>query len=435
MSTNCHDTSPILDKKNLHVSFLINCMLGGGSERSCLTLIRSLLDQNYKIDLILLDYHNPKFLVDIPEEVSVFVLDRHFKRKRANTCSLHLDKIRWINQPMRKERVRTIVRYFISLASFRLYPRLRHFYWASSMAHYLRNEKPDLVYANLIHSGFTSLISRHISRIEVPVIWAIRCSLDHELNRKNMFYFKRLIPDANRIHAVSWGVAEDVVTLVPEVRDRVITIFNPVDPRLVSLAKYPVEHPWLQSKSESTSGTGPRVILAIGRLVKQKNFTMLVRAFATIRSGRDVRLIILGEGKERTAIEKTVYELNIQDSVSMPGWVHNPYAFMARADLFVLSSSYEGLPGVLIQALACGCPVVSTNCPYGPSEILENGRLGRLVPVDDPVSLAKAITATLDEEPNRAMLKNRANDFSSKHLIRQYEDLFNTTIAEAGNHI
>ena len=418
----------------LHITFVLPSLKGAGAEIVCLTTMRSLLNRNYRIDLILHNYMGPK-LLDIPEEVNLFVIDKRFhKKKKSQLCSISSEKIRWIKKPSFGEFFRARASYLQSLncsRSFRLPSKSRHMYWVSSMAHYLTNERPDLVYANSLSAGTISILARRIAEVKIPVVWAIRNGPRYGIKPKDRVYYENLMPNADCIHAVSTGVAREVVELVPNVRDRITVIFNPVDPRLVSLAKYPVEHPWLQIKSESTSGTGPRVILAAGKLIKPKNFTMLARAFATIRSKRDVRLIILGEGKERTAIEKTIYDLNIEDSVSMPGWVHNPYAFMARADLFVLSSSYEGLPGVLIQALACGCPVVSTNCPHGPSEILENGRLGRLVPVDDPVSLAKAITATLDEEPNRAMLKNRANDFSSKHLIRQYEDMFNKVVAEA----
>ena len=418
----------------LHITFVLPSLKGAGAEIVCLNTMRSLLNGNYRIDLILHNYMGPK-LLDIPEEVNLFVIDKRFhKKKKSQKCSISSEKIRWIKKPSYGEFFRARTNYLQSLncsRSIRLPSKSRHMYWVSSMAHYLTNEHPDLVYANSLSAGTISILARRISEVKIPVVWAIRNGPRYGMKPKDRIYYENLMPSADCIHAVSTGIAREVVELVPNVRDRITVIFNPVDPRLVSLAKYPVEHPWLQSKSESTSGTGTSVILAAGKLIKPKNFTMLVRAFATIRSERDVRLIILGEGKERTAIEKTIYELNIQDSVSMPGWVHNPYAFMARADLFVLSSSYEGLPGVLIQALACGCPVVSTNCPHGPSEILENGRLGRLVPVDDPVSLAKAITATLDEEPNRAMLKNRANDFSSKHLIRQYDDMFKKVVAAA----
>ena len=122
---------------------------------------------------------------------------------------------------------------------------------------------------------------------------------------------------------------------------------------------------------------------------------MLIRAFAEVISQLDARLILLGDGPQRKIICELINNLSIEETVSMPGWVDNPYSFMANADLFVLSSSWEGLANVLLEALACGCPVVSTDCPSGPSEILEDGRWGRLVPVNDQTALAKAIIATL----------------------------------------
>ena len=300
------------------------------------------------------------------------------------------------------------------------------------MALYIKMEQPDLVYANLFHSGVISLLSREISSCKVPVVWAVRNNIHHSFSRKNLKYCKYLIPSANRVHAISNGVAELVTEFVPEVKDKVITIFNPVDMRIKSLASHPVEHPWLPPESNKPSTIFPKVLLAAGRLVKQKNFTMLIQALALVRTNRDVRLVLLGDGPERRDIEDLTCKLNVNDAVSMPGWVENPYGFMARADLFVLSSSFEGLSCVLIQALACGCPVVSTDCPHGPSEILEGGRWGKLVPVDDHIALAKAISVSLKEQSNPKLLQKRAMFFSPDNLIQQYINMFNSTLTETG---
>jgi glycosyltransferase involved in cell wall biosynthesis len=152
----------------------------------------------------------------------------------------------------------------------------------------------------------------------------------------------------------------------------------------------------------------------------QKDFPTLLKAFARVRAVREARLVILGEGKKRIELETLAQELGVAAEVDLPGWVDNPFAWMARAAVFVLSSAYEGLPGVLIQALACGCPVVSTDCPSGPAEILAGGTYGPLVPVGDDQALANAIFAVLSAPPDRDRLRARAAMFSMDRAVDQY---------------
>jgi glycosyltransferase involved in cell wall biosynthesis len=162
------------------------------------------------------------------------------------------------------------------------------------------------------------------------------------------------------------------------------------------------------------------VILAAGRLAPQKDYPTLIRAFAALSAGRDLRLIILGEGPERTALESLIQQLGLADRVSLPGFRDNPFAYMSRARLFVLSSAWEGLPGVLIQAMACGTPVVSTDCPSGPREVLADGRYGPLVPVGAVEALAVAMALTLEQPPEPERLKARAADYGLEPVTRRY---------------
>ncbi|MCZ6872143.1 MAG: glycosyltransferase, partial [bacterium] len=150
----------------------------------------------------------------------------------------------------------------------------------------------------------------------------------------------------------------------------------------------PLVHPWFEPGC-------PPVLLAVGRLAKQKDFGTLLRAFARLRRSQPARLLILGEGPERPALETLVRELGLEQDVRLPGFVDNPYAYMARASAFVLSSLWEGLPTVLVEALFCGAPVVATDCPSGPREILRGGELGGLVPMRDPVALADSMQMAL----------------------------------------
>jgi glycosyltransferase involved in cell wall biosynthesis len=168
-------------------------------------------------------------------------------------------------------------------------------------------------------------------------------------------------------------------------------------------------------------------VLGVGRIGRQKDFATLIRAFARVRAQRAARLVILGEAKnaakhaERVArLRELAEQLGVAADVELPGFAANPFAYMARAAVFALSSRYEGLGNVLIEAMACGCPVVSTDCPVGPSEILAGGRYGRLVPVGDDAALADAILRTLDEPPAAALLRARAGDFSVERAVDGY---------------
>lgn len=145
-----------------------------------------------------------------------------------------------------------------------------------------------------------------------------------------------------------------------------------------------------------------------------------MRAFAAVHKVRPARLIILGEGERRRQLEVLAEELGVSAAVSLPGFVDKPFAYMAHANLYVLSSKWEGLPGALIQALACGCPVVSTDCPSGPREILENGRFGTLAEVGDAEGLAAAITQALDAPSDKDRLKERAAAFSTEAVVPRY---------------
>jgi glycosyltransferase involved in cell wall biosynthesis len=235
---------------------------------------------------------------------------------------------------------------------------------------------------------------------------------------------------ADAIVAVSNGVADDLATTAKIPRQRISTIYNPVvGPDILDLAEEPLDHPWFDRDA-------PPVILAAGRISPQKDYSTLIRAFSRVHAKRKVRLIILGaEGHGCADYVQEVRSLASQhpiaEDVLFAGFVANPFAYMARASLFVLSSAYEGLPGVLIQALACGCPVVSTDCPSGPMEILDGGRYGALVPVGNETAMAEAIATTLDNPIDAAVLKARADYFSIDQAIDGYLRLLLPLVAGA----
>ncbi|MDF1526208.1 MAG: glycosyltransferase [bacterium] len=228
---------------------------------------------------------------------------------------------------------------------------------------------------------------------------------------------KKILSKADSLVAVSQGVAQDIsgITGIPLEKIRVIR--NPViTPELKDLATAPVDHEWLLQKNTP-------VLLGIGRLGRQKNFEFLVKAFNEMRSRIDCRLIILGEGRRRSSLEKLVSRLGLNEYVELPGFVVNPFAYLARSDLFVLSSLWEGSPNVLAEALALGIPVVSTDCDSGPHEILQEGRYGRLVPVNDIEKLADAMICTLSNPLEPATLKEAVTEYNIVSAARAYVNI------------
>jgi glycosyltransferase involved in cell wall biosynthesis len=231
---------------------------------------------------------------------------------------------------------------------------------------------------------------------------------------------KHLYPRADRIVAVSEGVAESVVAGTRVEGSDVTVIYNPVDvDRIREGITDPVDHPWL------TDG-GYDVVLGAGRIAPQKDFPTLVRAFERLRAATDrddLRLIVTGDGEQLDDLRSLIERRGLDDFVDLPGYVDDIYAYMDRADVFALSSAWEGLPTVLIESLTVGTPVVATDCPSGPREILQDGELGPLVPVGDAEALARAIAETLADPPAPDRLRDRADDFSPPAVVDDYAAL------------
>ncbi len=281
-----------------------------------------------------------------------------------------------------------------------------------ALARYLREERPDALLASLNYTNLAAIWARRLAGVDTRLVVSERNTLSVRAERMRErrvralpALVRRFYPGADAVAAVSDGVAEDLARLCGIPRASIHTTYNPVvTPELLRAAEEPPEHPWL-------TGAGPPVLLAAGKLKRQKGFATLLVAFAALRAVREVRLIVLGEGPERGRLEAQARCLGVEADVALPGFRPNPFAYMARAACFALSSEWEGLPGVLIQALACGCPVVSTDCPSGPSEILDGGKLGPLVPVGDAAALARAIGEVLDDRPDRDRLRESVERF------------------------
>ena len=256
-------------------------------------------------------------------------------------------------------------------------------------------------------------------------------------NRRRLSRLQQcLYPLADAVVAVSRGVAEDVAARCGLPVERIHVVYNPaVGPEIEALSAAPAPHPWL-------AVGGPPVVLAVGRLGAAKDFPMLIRAFAQLRARLQARLIILGKDKDPQKTAKRIAEyrelaasLGVAGDVDFPGFDPNPFAWMARAAVLAVSSRHEGFCNVIAEALACGCPVVSTDCPSGPGEILDGGRYGRLVPVGDEAAMADALAATLAAPPPAPLLRERAQAFSLARAVDGYASLLfgpiETTLAGA----
>jgi glycosyltransferase involved in cell wall biosynthesis len=308
----------------------------------------------------------------------------------------------------------------------------------TSLQQYMKTGQPDVVLSALTYANLLVIWAKQMSRSSVPVVVSERIALSTFCaapanSRKWRWRFlpdivRRTYPRASAVISVSHHAAHELISDIGISPQLVTTIHNPVvDDTLRAKAAQTLAHDWF-----APDVTVP-VILAVGRLTEQKDFPTLLRAFAQVRMDRPARLVILGEGRLRPDLEKLATTLGIQADVDMPGFVANPFQYMARASLLVLSSLYEGLPGVLIQALACGCPVVSTDCPGGSKEILADGQYGPLVTVGDAAAMAVAIRAQLDNPTDRDLLRHRAEDFSVDRAVDNYLDLLDTVVANAAN--
>ena len=284
---------------------------------------------------------------------------------------------------------------------------------------YLRREKPTALLTLQTHCNTVGILARKMvsrpPRLVVSEHNALGMRMVH-LTRESLLLrlTPYIYPRAQKIVAVSEGVADELRDWTGMGSEKIVTIYNPiVSGALLRMADAPLDHPWFAPGQ-------PPVVLSVGRLVPQKDHATLLRAFARLRSHRAARLLILGEGQERPRLQSLVEQLGLGPDVAMPGFDTNPYRYMRHCAVFVLSSAWEGLSTVLVEAMACGAPVVSTDCPSGSMEILESGRYGPLTPVGDDAALAMAIEQVLDHAPAAEDLRGRAADFSAEKSADAY---------------
>jgi len=305
----------------------------------------------------------------------------------------------------------------------RLHSGTQHTFAAvPALARYLRRHRPAALLAVKDRAGRAAVLARWLAGTDTRIVMRLGTNVSTAMAERaaiarwlRFWPIRRLYPRVDRIVAVSAGVADDAVRIAGIARGRIRVIPNPViTPELPGLAAAPCNHAWFRPGQ-------PPVILGAGRLQRQKDFPTLIRAFAQVRKGgRPCRLVILGEGSGLARLQALIAELGIAADVALPGFRTNPYPFLARADLFVLSSRWEGSPNVLTEAMALGTPVVATDCPSGPHDLLDGGRYGPLVPVGDIQAMARSMAETLDHPPPPEMLKAAVADYTQAASAERY---------------
>jgi glycosyltransferase involved in cell wall biosynthesis len=387
------------------VALLFASFSGGGVERSMLRLGQAFMTRGLAVDLVV-GQAKGELRADVPPGARIVELGKK-GLWRAAADGLVAEPQAW----RLLLEVRTLKR---------LWRRL------PALVDYLHDVRPNAVLAAEPRYNAMGAWALRRRRLDCRLVLSehIQASSHAGANpwadRRVLPLLRRAYLTADAIVTASRGVADDLAACAGLPRHRITTIYNPVvAPDLPVKAQAPVDHPWFAAGE-------PAVILGVGRLHPQKDFATLLRAFAALRSRRPVRLVILGSGlgsAYEADLQALAAELGVADAIDLPGFVRNPLAFMSRAAVFVLSSRYEGLGNALIEALACGTPVVSTDCPSGPREILDDGRFGPLVPVGDAAALADAIEQVLDHPPPAEHLRMRAQLFSVERSADAYLEL------------
>ena len=285
---------------------------------------------------------------------------------------------------------------------------------------HLKHDKPDILVTNTEHGALTALAAKILARSATHIVVTQHSSLSRQIESHGGWRYRalppllrRALPRAAAVVAVSDGVADELAAITGLPRGRVTAIPNGVS---LSDRREPC-HPWFGDNR------GP-VLLAIGRLVAQKDFATLIRTMARLPAVPAIRLVILGDGPDRVHLVRLIGDLGLRDRVALPGFCADPGAMLRAADLFVSTSRYEGFGNAIAEALLAGTRVVATDCPFGPAEILDGGRYGRLVPVSDEVTLAEAVTASLADEPDRRALRARGAAYSLERCAAAYLALF-----------
>lgn len=405
---------------HLHIGMVLPSLRGGGAERVTLTLAEALMARGHRVDLLV-----ARSILAWPDHLPAGL--RLFwpwwgVRAAARRCAGRIAKPKALQvTPAAAQQWHQLARMRLGVA---VHPK-RAIY-AHMIATYLRAERPTVLLAALPTAAAAALYAAALRGDACPVVVALHSSYrQRELDWLPLG--RALYPRAAALVAVSRAVQAEAEALLALPNGRIHTIHNPVAAaRIRCMARQDVTHPWFAPGQ-------PPVVLTVGRDAPEKDYPTLVRAFAHARRERPLRLALLGQfaARFRASLLAEAGRLGVAEAVAFLRFDANPYRYMRRAALCVLSSRQEALPTVLIEALACGTPVVSTDAPHGPREILQGGRFGKLAPIGEPSPLARAMLATLGgEHAPPATLRRRADEFSPERAAARYEALFHGILVE-----
>lgn len=369
----------------MKVCFFLNGFYGGGAEKMTIILANELSKEGHDVTILVQHHEGPaeRFL-----DEAVHVIDM---------CLPSCGKI------------------------------VKSFYIVSQLREALRPDRFDILAAVCADRAQMAALAAGSLRKPTPLIAVIHNTLSQETYQKiRQLLFPVVNKRYDRVIAVSEGARSDYIRVCHAPARQVVTVYNPViDVGFEQRANEALAHPWLCEKRDFVT------FVQAGRLCPQKNHKLMFQALRLLnQSGGDYRLILLGDGELRGELENEAKGLNLQDKIEFAGYVDNPFPYFKTADVVTLSSSHEGLPTVLIEALACGAKIVSTDCPSGPREILKDGTLGILVPCGSPALLAEGIKKALAWTPDRSRLQARARDFTLRQSADGYLAVFRDVLRE-----
>lgn len=361
------------------IAFFMHNFNGGGAEKVTIHLVNELAQKGYKVTMI------------IRENIGIL---EHTVNKGVNIIKLNLEKENKLLKNIKNIKI---------------------------LKETIESEKYDCMFSVSAPMSLIAEVSNYIARKKIKLFCVIHSTISMEnkkFKRIRFFLMRCFDKYSTKTIVVSEDARKDYIETVKVPENKTITIYNPVITKeFLQASTIKVDDEWFQEKRNF------KTIINIGRLTEVKNQELLLQAIERIAKKENIRLVILGEGELRQELEKSIKEKRIEKIVKLKGFVDNTGWYLKNADLFVLSSNYEGLPTVLIEALAVGCKVVSTNCKTGPREILEDGKYGKLVHVNNVDEMEKAIIQQLNEKVDKQELIQRGMYFTTENALQAYEEL------------
>lgn len=407
----------------LHIGFVLSDLYGGGAQRVMLTLAGTFIQQGHQVDLLLLR-PSGHYSASIPNGIRLYYLKgRRFDHR--------------ILQSLQNDRVPIVSLWITPVSMLRMWFVLRREYPKKSLrignirdalgtAKFVGKAQPMVLYSALPRSNISIVVGTRLAASTTPTVVSVHSTISKNYSEDQLSRGTIFDASSDAVVVPSRTLRDEVMHMLGVDEEKVHCIYNGISSfEIRRLMKEEVNHQWFNNSSIP-------VILNVARLNQIKDQPLLIEAFSRVRRQVSARLVIMGSGPEsyRTMLRSIAMDLGVNQDVRILDFDENPFRYIRRATVVVLSSRTEAMPTILLEAMACGTPVVSTDAPYGPAEILEGGRWGKLVPVGNSPALAHAILEVLggDVIPE-ADLKQRAEDFSALRAVEAHKELFERILA------